>query len=68
MDGKTKVKTKSMLENALEVEKQLKGEHDKREMDPDDVSTWPICEELFWPAPYFRKCRLNVGEVHRVGN
>ncbi|CAD0096379.1 unnamed protein product [Aureobasidium mustum] len=28
VDGKTKVKTKDMLENALEVEKQLRG-HDK---------------------------------------
>ena len=31
VDGKTKVKTKDMLENALEVEKQLRGQHDKRD-------------------------------------
>ncbi|KAG9653628.1 hypothetical protein KCU95_g5771, partial [Aureobasidium melanogenum] len=67
LDGKTKVKPKTMLENALEVEKQLKGKHDKRDEDADGEDTLPICDYHF-VEPYFRKCRLNVGGGYGEGN
>ncbi|KAG9600035.1 hypothetical protein KCU77_g3604, partial [Aureobasidium melanogenum] len=67
VNDKTKVKTKTMLENALEVEKQLKVKHDKRDEDADGEDTLPICRYRYW-EPYFHKCRLNVGEGHQGGN
>ncbi|KAG9565848.1 hypothetical protein KCU77_g6647, partial [Aureobasidium melanogenum] len=59
LGGKTNVKPKTMLENALEVEKQLKGKHDKRDEDADSEVTLPICRYRNL-EPYFHKCRLNV--------
>ncbi|KAG9674122.1 hypothetical protein KCU99_g3707, partial [Aureobasidium melanogenum] len=68
VNDKTKVNPKTMLENALEVEKQLKGGHDKRDEDADGEDTLPICKHRF--EPYFRKCRLLgvvVGGGHQEG-
>ncbi|KAH0007069.1 hypothetical protein KCU78_g11965, partial [Aureobasidium melanogenum] len=67
VNDKTKVNPKTMLENALEVEKQLKGGKNKRDEDTDGEDTLPICNYRF-AEPYFHKCRLGVGEGHQGGN
>lgn len=66
MDGKTKVKTKSMLENALEVEKQLKEEHDKRDEDGVEEFRYRIC--AMYPLWRIEACRLKKGGDHQERN
>ncbi|KAH0363807.1 hypothetical protein KCU65_g7188, partial [Aureobasidium melanogenum] len=50
VNDKIKVEPKTMLENALKVEKQLKGEHDKRDASPIGIIPRPgrTCTTIHW--------------------